>query len=101
MLALDLLNYADSGTVPPVRSGEEQRRVLQPLVEFLKLEGWTITEARDAAYTVSIGGSVHTIACYPSVRDINESLAAAPSVLNFSEYEIANALPDAAARVSR
>jgi hypothetical protein len=100
-LALDLLDYAQSGIARSIGSQDEQRRRATALVEFLQLEGWQVSRGTDAAYVVSYGAASHKIAVYPSLMDIDEAQQCCPGALLFSEYELANGLPDAAARVLR
>jgi ATP-dependent helicase YprA (DUF1998 family) len=100
-LALDLLTYAEDGAVPAIPALEAQRSAIAPLAQFLSLEGWDIQRSPAAAHTIKYGAISHQIGTYPSLRDYRDVNRATPSVLNFSDYEIASALPDAAARVSR
>jgi len=80
-------------------SAAEQRLQLEPLAEFLRLEGWSVADSEGAAYSITHGGTNHLIGCYPGLRDF-DAVQGGPNLLLFSEYEIANALPDAAARVT-
>jgi hypothetical protein len=100
-LALELLCFAVSSVIPTELSTDAQRSKLEPLVEFLQLEGWDVSNSRSGAFSIRHGSASHDIGCYPSLRDLESIQAAAPQTMFFSEYEIANALPDAAARVVR
>ena len=99
LLGLEMLRYAESGAVPSMLSAAEQRLQLEPLAEFLRLEGWSVADSEGAAYSITHGGTNHLIGCYPGLRDF-DAVQGGPNLLLFSEYEIANALPDAAARVT-
>lgn len=100
-LGLDLLTYAESGSVPSIPTLPAQRAEITPLTQFLTLEGWNVQDSAASAHIIRHGSTSHSIGTYPSLRDHFDVSAKAPSVLHFSSYEIDNALPDAAARVSR
>jgi hypothetical protein len=67
-LGLQLLRYARFTEQPSIPSSGEQRNTLEPLARFLKLEGWSVTEAGAALVaTPEAGSKPAAIATYPAL----------------------------------
>jgi ATP-dependent helicase YprA (DUF1998 family)/Zn finger protein HypA/HybF involved in hydrogenase expression len=98
-LGLDLAHYILDGTVPPEFDPAQQRHVLEPLLNMLKLAGWDILEtdkeiqARHQTHAFALSACPSLRACDPWVRD------AGTQRLTFTPYELARDLPSAFAEL--
>lgn len=99
-LALDMWRYVMHGVTPAIPTDKEQRRILDPLVQMLELEGWKSVSLQGVPVEVERNGRKYVLASYPSILD--PSAAQHPlegRALLFSKYEIERNLPGAFALV--
>jgi ATP-dependent helicase YprA (DUF1998 family) len=95
-LALDLMNFVDSGRLPRQFERNEQRRELQPLREMLELAGWSVSEGVARAFMAKKGHESINLACFPSLLDASAlGFAESSSNKSFSPYELSRDLPGA------
>lgn len=78
-LALQLLRYFRTGSVPSFASAAEQARVLRPLARFLELEGWNT--AADASGALRCEGlRSMTVGIYPALLSSSAAESTHPVV---------------------
>lgn len=99
-LALDMWRYVMHGATPAIQTDKAQRKILDPLVQMLELEGWKSVSLQGVPVEVERNGRKYILASYPSILD--PSAARHPlegRALLFSQYEIERNLPGAFALV--
>ncbi|WP_435634847.1 DEAD/DEAH box helicase [Pseudomonas solani] len=98
-LGLDLAKYIESGDAPENLHPEEQRRVLAPLYEMVKLAGW---EAQFDSQGLQIikQGKQFKVNAAPSLRAaLSHQIVDGVTLLIFTPYEISRDLPSAFAEL--
>lgn len=67
-LGLQLVRYARFGELPGIPSVESQRRTLEPLGRFLRLEGWSVSNDSGPLNAVpQAGGAAVSVGVYPAL----------------------------------
>ncbi len=95
-LALDLLKFIIDGQLPPLPSINEQRKILEPLINILELAGWEVTYSDDYPVKASKDEKSTIIHSYPSlVRPEHYGFLKKNLNFAFSEYELSRDLPGA------
>lgn len=98
-LGVELARYIELGEVPAEFSAEQQRSVLAPLVEMIKLAGWD-TFGDESGISVSHSGRRLRLAACPSLRACDPKIVAnGAALLTFTPYEMARDLPSAFAEM--
>jgi ATP-dependent helicase YprA (DUF1998 family) len=105
-LALQLLRFFRTASVPPFATASEQARTLRPLKRFLELEGWK-TETDSSGALRCENPRAMTVCIYPALLAIDAaeadhptpSLSGAPRVL-LPDYLIEQDLPSAYQRAT-
>jgi Zn finger protein HypA/HybF involved in hydrogenase expression len=99
-LGLDLARYVLSGIVPDELTFDEQRVVLKPLIDMVKLAGWQVTDAEGCVHVFNQGRRLVLSAC-PSLRGSDpRRVEGATTRLTFTPYELSRDLPSAFAELA-
>lgn len=98
-LGLDLARYILDGIVPAKFDVMQQRLVLTPLLEMIKLAGWEVFESTSAIRARNHGKEFELLAC-PSLREcVSRERTGEMQRLTFTPYELARDLPSAFAEL--
>ncbi|MHC9242901.1 DEAD/DEAH box helicase [Pseudomonas aeruginosa] len=99
-LGLDLAKYIETGEVPESLPFTEQRKVLYPLIELIKLAGWDIQSEQQELLITNQAKRFRISAC-PSLRSSPQELKQGGiTALTFTPYEISRDLPSAFAELT-
>lgn len=99
-LGLDLARYVLTGEVPEELTSAQQKEVLMPLIEMVKLAGWEISDGGEAVQ-VAHQGMRFTLAAFPSLRACESRIKEGGTLrLTFTPYELSRDLPNAFAGLS-
>lgn len=95
----DLARFIEFGEVPGGMTAEQQLSVLAPLIEMVKLAGWSTT-IDGPAFQVTNNGKRYRIAASPSLYECDPKVQVnGITVLTFTPYELARDLPSAFAEM--
>lgn len=99
-LGLELAQYVLHGDISAPLTMSEQRDVLRPLVEMVKLAGWELREERHGVEIEHAGKRIVLKACASLRAEETSKLENGRTVLTFTPYELSRDLPSAFAELS-